>query len=794
MIVYAKLDLFYKSALLRTIRLLLFSLLCLLCFSEITVGRFPKFPLFFLSIFVMSEIFYHFHIALFKPTQKVIQNKENAMLSCTKLALEALISSPSTIHMIHSLLRDPLLVRFLARLGIMKNEITITRLEKDQVLMNAKEICSQSGGVYITRLDLLSAFLLLTEGQTKLLFSKEMTSEELLMFVKLSRQQCDKAEYPTSHSVNFDGEGIGEGLVTGWTPLTKEFTTDWTTQALSRPRYLFGREGEYKQVVGALSKKEQNNVLLLGDLGVGKQTLLTALVNDSFEGILPGNLNHKRLLELMTSNLLAGASDQGALEGRLTAIIEEVSHAGDVFLYIPELQHVLGSSDVHLDISGVILPHLRSGRLPIIATMTSGNFKTYLEKNPIVETFTVVTLEPPDQKTLLGMLIEKISEIESQYNCVISYRALRAAGEFAHVYLPDESLPGSSVTLLSDTANVSVTKRGKNTLVSVSDVTAQIQQKTHASVGIPEAAEKELLLHLEENLHKRIVDQVGAVSAIAEAMRRVRSGIGPANRPISFLFLGPTGVGKTETAKALSDIYFRGESHSIRLDMSEYADTEGVKRLLGAAPGEGPERGELTEKIHDNPYSLVLLDEFEKAHPLILDLFLQVLDDGRLTDNKGRTVSFNNAIIIATSNAASEYIRERVTSGKTLDKVFHQELLEYLQTHHILKPELLNRFDEVITFTPLGKNEISQIVTMMLKALVEKMKEKDITLVFSDAVIKKIVDEGYNPQFGARPLRRFIQDTIEDMIAKMTLQDKLQRGNTATVSIDNSGVITVAVS
>lgn len=794
MIENAKLDMLYKSALFRTIRLLLFALLLLLCFAEMTDGKFPKFPLFFLSIFMMVEIFYHFHIARIIPLRKVTDNKDDAKLSCTKRLLELYLFSPTSVYLMHKLLRDLNMKYFLARLGIQQDEIKDFSTKKEELLMTAKELCLRTGGVYITRLDFLCAYLILSEGQTKLLFGKEIKSDELVTLLRLSRKAFDAEEYPRDHSIYFDGEGFGEGLVTGWTPLTKQFTIDWTSQALWKKRYIFGREKEYKQIIEALEKKQGNNVLLVGDPGVGKDTLLIALVQDSFKGILPQGLNHKRVLELMTGNLLAGASDQGELSARLTAIIQEVSHSGDVILYIPEFQHVLGSADIHLDISGTILPYLRDGRLPIIGTLSPGNYKTYLEKNPLAQELSVVTIETPERDVLLGMLIEKATQIEAEYRCVISFKAIEAAVSHAHTYLPDEALPGSGVKLLSDAVNLVVAQKGKGSFVTGADITTVVEQKTHVPVGAPKAEEKDLLLHLEDHLHQRVVDQRAAITSIAEAMRRVRSGVVVAERPISFLFLGPTGVGKTETARALADIYFRGESHIIRLDMSEYADTDGIKRLLGAPPGQGDERGELTDKIHDNPYSLVLLDEFEKANPQILDLFLQVFEDGRLTDNKGRTVSFDNAIIIATSNAASEYIREQVAAGKTVDKTFHQALLEHLQSQHLFKPELLNRFDEVITFTPLGPSEVGQITTMLLQKIVTTMKEQDIILSFSDDVIAKIAKEGFDPQFGARPLRRYIQDNIEDMIAKQKLEDKLQRGNTARVSLDSSGGITVAVS
>lgn len=438
--------------------------------------------------------------------------------------------------------------------------------------------------------------------------------------------------------------------------------------------------------------------------------------------------------------------------------------------------------------------------MPIIATITNGNFKAYVQENPIHEVFTVVKLEPPDLDIAIKMLFQKAVSIESRYSVSISYKAILAAMEYAHVYMQDGVLPGSAVTLLADTANtVSLAKQGvvrvgKKKLVTAEQIKKIVEEKTHVAVGAPDREESQKLLHLEELLHNRVIGQNEAISVISEALRRVRSGLKIGTRPISFLFLGPTGVGKTETAKALAQQYFGGEEKIIRLDMSEYTDDTGVKRLLGALPGEGQERGELTDKIHDHPFSLVLLDEFEKAHAKILDLFLQIFEDGRLTDNKGRTVSFSNAIVIATSNAGSEFIREEVKSGSAKQADFQRRLLEILQAQHIFKPELLNRFDAIVTFTPLGENEVRSVVKLMLSTLEKKLLEQDITLVVSDEVVAEISQKGFDEQFGARPLRRYIQDTLEDAIASMKLANEIGRGNTVTVSVGEAGALKYDVS
>jgi len=295
---------------------------------------------------------------------------------------------------------------------------------------------------------------------------------------------------------------------------------------------------------------------------------------------------------------------------------------------------------------------------------------------------------------------------------------------------------------------------------------------------------------LEDELSKSVIGQKDAIFGVSEALRRLRTGLSSQKKPISFLFLGPTGVGKTQTAKTLANIYFDGEDKMIRFDMSEYSTDDSVKRLLGGIEGAHG----LTDAVFEHPFSLVLLDEFEKSNPKIIDLFLQVLDDGRLTDNAGRTVSFTDSIIIATSNAASEYIREEVNKGAAIDKSFQKDLLEFLQEKEIFRPELLNRFDGIIIFKPLGKEEVLQIIKLMLSSLAKKLLEKDVIVNFDEKIIEKIAGEGFDQEFGARPLNRFIQDNIEDLIAQKILKDEIKRGNKILISTSDANIITVAIS
>lgn len=797
---YAKIYYFYQSALVRSIRLLILIGLFLSFTPYIFSGKIANIPLFFLSLFLMWETFFYFKIARTPPTISVTENDGKKILSsATTPVLYASFHHDNTTVLTQELLTYPQAQFVLYKAAITQKEFPHEDMEKEKLLQEAMDVARITGGTFITTMDVVGAYLLLTEGRTKLLFSKNIKPQEFLEIVRWARFDFPHEETPKKLRIHFAGGGLGEALVTGWTLETKKYTKNFSITSTTKP-LLVGRQQEYKRMRESLIRKENNNVLLVGDIGSGKENLVTMLAWDSYEGDLEESLNFKWVLELMVGPLIAGAENRGALEMRLQAIIEEVSHAGNVILYIPEFQNIMGASSFALDLSGALYPHLRSGRLPIIATTTSGNYKVFVEHKPIQKIFEIIPLEEPTKSVATQMVLEKTGEIEKKYNVIIAYRAVVAAIEFAKRYLQDSILPGNAITLLTDTANsVSLAStlsfgETKKKIIQEENVIQKIEEEMHVAVAAPVGKEKELLLHLEDKLHERVIDQEEGIRVIAEAMRRLRSGLASLDRPISFLFLGPTGVGKTETARALASLYYGGEGKIVRLDMSEYSDDNGVKRLLGAEPGEGEERGELTDKIHDNPFSLVLLDEFEKAHPRILDLFLQVLEDGRLTDNKGKTVSFANALVIATSNAGSEFIREEIGKGTPVDKAFHTKLLDALQTKGIFKPELLNRFDAVVTFKPLTQKEITQIIKLMLKEVKETLLKQDITLLFDEKVIAKITTEGFDKEFGARPLRRYIQDTIEDFVAKKKLEDQIQRGSTVTLSTDDKNNLTFSIS
>ena len=784
--IYAKIYYFYEKLLVKLTSFLLVLFLSGFITFEFLNHTFPKIPIFVFSVFLMFVIFLELKIGRLSPKTNVSEAK-NATDAFTLSALSIYLSKDKTTALVKVLIHRPQAAFILEKADVASKEIQFVDIDKKELADYSLELVKTLKGKYVTTMDLFAAYLLLTEDKTKLLFGKKLKKEELMHILYWARTGFEYEENPKLLRVNFWGEGIAEEWVFGWTIETKKYMIDLTPQALSTKPMFLGREEQYKQIVEALYKG--HGAILVGEPGSGKESVIEALAYESFSGDLTGSLYHQRFFQLMVDAFLAGTKTTGDLQERLDSVIAEISHAGDVIIYIPEFEAILGGSSFGTDLSGALLPYLEKGILRVVGGVTPEVYKKYVEpRNTLLDVFEIVKFSEPDKDLTLLMLFKKAFLLESKFNVSLTYQAVVASFEFASKYAKGKVLPGAAVSLLEDTAQT-VRLSGKKT-VEEQDILAQVERKTNIPVGQPKAAEKKLLLNLETEIHKRLVDQEEAVSAISESLRRLRTGIETSKKPVSFLFLGPTGVGKTETAKTLAAIYFKSENAMLRFDMSEYKGEEGIKRLLGSTPGEANEKGEI-ERVYDNPFSLILLDEFEKADPKILDLFLQVLDDGRLTDNKGKTISFANAIIIATSNAGSEFIREKIQGGSIADKTFKTNLLDYLQKQGVFKPELLNRFDEIVTFKPLGEKEVVQIIKLMLSGFQKSLKDKDIEVNFDDATLAKIAKEGFDKEFGARPLKRFIQDNIEDLIAQKMLKDEIVRGDKINISTDSSGTISV---
>ncbi len=731
-----------------------------------------------MSFLLILEIFVRFSLGRINPLATISETHVNIFDSFTKQALECVFYKKNTSHFLKFILQFPQTKFFIQKAAIELNEILTISLSPEELSNKAFEIAKRQNAKYVVVSDIFTAYLLLTEKRTGLLFIKKLKEEDVLNIDFWARIIFEE-EKSLEIKARYVGIGFGESLVFGWTPETKNFTRDLTFSSIKKKALIEGREKEYEIMITALQKPEYNNALLVGNVGTGKSNLFESLIFESYEALLPKELNHRRFLEVMIGQLIAGTKNRADLETRLQSIIEEVKHSGNVILYVPEFQNVLGGSSFNIDLSGAIFPYLKDGKMPIIATMNQGEYKKFFENNALSEAFQIITLEEPTPQVALRMLFQKTDEIEEQNKVKISYKAVLEAIKYADKYDLNAVLPGTAVELLNDASNA--VRLGGKSVVLEGDVLEKVAQKIHIPVGEPTQDERMLLLNLEAEMHKFIIGQDEAVREVAEAIRRIRAGLSR-EKPISFLFLGPTGVGKTETAKTLARLYFEGETHIIRVDMSEYGNPDSVDRMLES------DSGSFLDAVATHPFSLVLLDEFEKANEKILNLFLQVFDDARMTDNNGKTVSFSNTIIIATSNAGSEFIRESLINNSDLS---NKTLLDYLQRNAIFTPELLNRFDDIIVFKPLNSSEITQIAKLLLSQLTSKMSAQDIVLNFDPAAIEIIAKGGFNEEFGARPLARYIQDNIEDVIAKKLLSGEINRGDKLLVSVDPSSNLTI---
>lgn len=565
------------------------------------------------------------------------------------------------------------------------------------------------------------------------------------------------------------------------TPILDRFSYDITDLAAAGVLSpIAGREKEVREVMRILERNSKNNALLIGETGSGRRSIVKEIgrliANDS---CLP-KLRDKRLVSLDASLVVSGVRAGGELEERIQNILQEIQLAGNIILFIPDIHNLADSGAEHgFDVSEILTPVFRQSFLQVIGTTTFFDYHQSIEKRgDFADTFDMVKVEEVTPDVALEILSRASYGIETKEEVLFTFNALKKAVELSQRYITNKLLPAKAVDLLSEAAVMVRVKSGKDSLVRSKDIMALVTEKTGVPVIDITGKEAERLNNLETEIHKRMVGQDLAVKAISEAIKRMRVGLKNEKKPMGvFLFLGPTGVGKTELAKTLAEVYFGSEKLMARLDMSEFQSAQSIEKLIGSP--DGAISGQLTEAVKNKPFSLVLLDEFEKSHPNVLNLFLQVFDDGRLTDGLGRLVDFTNTIIIATSNAGSKIIQERLAEGKTIPEFqaeFEKNLLEYF------RPELLNRFNAQIIFKTLSMDDISQIARLQIKKLSKRLEAaQGIELEITDEAVAKISRIGYNPFYGARNLQRMITEKIENVIADKFLKGEIKRGQVYTI-------------
>ncbi len=638
------------------------------------------------------------------------------------------------------------------------------------------------------------------------------------------------------------------------TPVLDQFGIDLTEMARNGELDpVIGREKEIQRVIQILSRRTKNNPVLIGDPGVGKTAIVEGLAQKIVSGDVPEVLKDKRIVQLSMANMVAGTKYRGEFEERMRRMVKELREAKDVILFVDELHTMVGAGAAEgaVDAANIMKPSLARGDFQVIGATTLDEYRKYIEKDAALERrFQPVFVGEPSVEETIEILKGLRDKYESHHRVKITDEAIEAAAKLSARYITDRFLPDKAIDLIDEAAAKKrlntlneppelkelenqleeirkekeaavagqefekaaelrdkekellkkieekrqewLSKRSKEEpVVTAEDIAKIVSEWTGIPVTQLTEEESEKLLKMEEYIHRRLIDQEEAVSAVARAIRRSRSGLKDPKRPIgSFLFLGPTGVGKTELARALAEFLFGSEDAMIRLDMSEFMEKHEVSKLIGAPPGYVgyEEGGKLTEQIRRRPYSVVLFDEIEKAHPDVFNILLQVLEDGRLTDGQGRTVDFRNAVIIMTSNVGAHHIVSGRKLGFSEDageldwEKIKQKLMD--EVKRTFRPEFLNRIDEIVIFKPLSKEDLLKIVDLMLKEVANRLKEQGVEFEVTQKAKEFLIEKGFDPKYGARPLRRTIQRMVEDRLADYILEGKFKKGDVVRVDLD----------
>lgn len=577
--------------------------------------------------------------------------------------------------------------------------------------------------------------------------------------------------------------GIGRDWSSGYTPMLDKFGRNISLAIINGHRDFSGvhRGHVLEQMMTNLSKSDRNSVALVGEVGVGKTALVYALAEKLIEGKeVSSELAFRQIVQIDSGLVTASVGQNMSLELVVNQIINDAVKAGNIILYFDEAQLFFGKGGGAVDISGILLPALQSSGVQIITSFSLDDWqKITTVSSSLSSMFAKVEVEPADREQTIGILQDLSINLESKTKSIVTFKAIQAAYDLSDRYLRSKAMPARAIDLMVDSLNYPA-----NGLITVESVQHATEILTNSKVSEASEAEKTQLMNLEDLIHQRMINQTRAVKVVSDALRRSRAGVRNTNRPVgSFLFLGPTGVGKTELTKALAAVYFGSEESINRLDMSEYQNKSDIKRLLASASIES--RGSsFLQKINQNPFSVVLFDEIEKAHPDILNLLLQLLDEGMLTDDAGHKISFKEAIIICTSNAGANDIRAQIESGRSLEE-FEDELTDKLIDQNIFKPELINRFDDIVLFRPLTKEELLQVASLIIKGVNKELENKKVTISLTQSAMEYLVNLGYDPRLGARPMRRVVSRLVENLIAKKLLTGELAAGSSVTLDIDD---------
>ncbi len=660
--------------------------------------------------------------------------------------------------------------RFLIPDVVVEQALSDDPLDMAAVWKNATDLADSGGSSVIEPGHIVGA-IILTSPQLK----------EILQGLKLSHADVESVVTWLSRVLNSlqkskpNFGGIGRDWANGFTPNLNRFGHNISLSIESGNTHfdwLIGSRG-VTAMKGAFSQGA-GGVALIGENGVGKTSHVYALAQSLLAETQDRNLEHRQVIALNPSYIISSATRPGELEHIMLTLLSEASHAGNIILFLDDAQLFFSEGNGTFDATQLLLPIMQNRSVQLVLAMTPNDFQSLKSKNnTFASQLLPVMLQDPPESDVMHILEDTTLGLEHKHKVLITYAALREAYRLSGRYEQEIAYPGKAIVLLEQSLI-----HATNGLITSESVQQAVEQTRGIKAGAAAPAESEQLLNLEDAIHDRMINQSRAVHVVAAALRRSRAGVANPKRPIgSFLFLGPTGVGKTELAKAISATYFGSEENMLRLDMSEYQQASDVSRLL--SNGQDASKS-LIMSVRQQPFSVVLLDEIEKAHPNILNLLLQLLDEGTLTDSGGRSASFKDCVVIATSNAGANTIRERVERGEELES-FERVFIDELISSNQFKPELLNRFDEIVLFRPLKPDELAQVVVLMLKGINATLAPQNITVTLTDAAIQKIVEVGYDARLGARPLRRTLQRAVEDTLAGKILRQEIRPGNNVTL-------------
>ncbi len=730
---------------------------------------------------LMILVWYHYELHNLPPATKEVSL--DGLLAGDVLG--RLPANPSPQHIAEVVMRVPGGHFFVARFGLGPNFLTelSSKLPEQSLAIweRANQLREQLGAATINANMLLVALVEQMPSHDQLLAQLQLDADDI---VKGAAWFEHIHEIIAKHQGRKLMGGIGRDWSFGYTPLLSRFALNVSDQVLRSgllSRDIEGHQDVLRQITKLLAGGGRQNAVLIGPTGVGKTNMVYDFAEQLMmpDGDIPKVLQYRQVVALDPASLIAQARGRGELEGLVQNLFVEAIKAKNIIIFLDEAQLFLQDGTGSVDLSNLLLPILDGGAVRIILAMDEQRWLQLAQQNPsLAQYMNRVNVAPLTQADTMLVLEDQLLVMEFRYKVTYMYQALAEAYRLGERYVQDQAMPGKAISLLESAA-----QQAEGGLVTAHSVQQAVEKVFGIKVGNARAIdERETLLNLEQFIHQRMINQSRAVNVVSNALRRARAGVRNQDRPIgTFLFLGPTGVGKTELAKSLAAVYFGGENRLVRVDLNEFGQPQDVNRLI-ADGAEDPHS--LTAQIGKQPFSVVLLDEIEKAHPNVLNTLLQLLDEGLLRDIKNRAISFRDAIVIATSNAGADRIRQYIDAGQELDQ-FEQPFMNELIDSGQFKPEFLNRFDEIVVFRPLKPEELLQVVDLIISSINKTLAVQKVSVHLADEAKQLLVKTGYDPRLGARPMRRIVQRAVEDLVAKRMLSGQIAAGSVIEVSLED---------